>query len=50
MTPESRYLGKGGWRGEAHLGVNQELVCPYGLGFIDNGRCLPELRIAVATE
>ena len=50
MTPESRYMGKGGWRGKAQFGVNQELAFPVGLGFIENGKRLPVQRIEVAPE
>ena len=50
MTPESRYMGKGGWRGKAQFGVNQELAFPFGLGFIENGKRLPVQRVEVATE
>jgi branched-chain amino acid transport system substrate-binding protein len=51
MTPESRYLGKGGWRGKKQYGINQMLVFPGGLTFITNGKSrMRELRIEVASE
>jgi branched-chain amino acid transport system substrate-binding protein len=36
--PESRYLGKGGWRGKTMYGSNQALAFPIGMGFIVNGK------------
>jgi len=50
MTPESRYLGKGGWRGRKQYGCNQMLVFPGGLTFITNGKPDGQLRIEVASE
>jgi len=50
MTPESRYLGKGGWRGRAQYGSNQLLVVPGGLSFVTNGKADGEMRIEIASE
>jgi branched-chain amino acid transport system substrate-binding protein len=50
MTPESRYLGKGGWRGKAMYGVNQELAFPVGLGMVVDGKSLPWQVIQIPTE
>jgi len=44
MTPESRYFGKGGWRGKTQYGINQELAFPVGLGIYQDGK-----RIGVET-
>ena len=49
-TPESRYLGKGGWRGKAQYGVNQQLAFPIGMGVIANGKRQKDRRIAIASE
>ncbi|WP_244108837.1 ABC transporter substrate-binding protein [Burkholderia anthina] len=50
MTPESRYLGKGGWRGQAQYGINQQLAFPVGMGIIANGKKEVQRRIDVASE
>ncbi|WP_175817214.1 ABC transporter substrate-binding protein [Burkholderia diffusa] len=50
MTPESRYLGKGGWRGKTIYGVNQELAFPVGLGMVVDGKKLPVQRIDIPAE
>lgn len=50
MTPESRYLGKGGWRGKSIYGINQELAFPVGLGMIVDGMKLPVQRIDIPSE
>lgn len=44
MTPESRYFGTGGWRGQTFYGVNQELAFPVGLGIYADGE-----RVGVET-
>jgi NAD(P)-dependent dehydrogenase (short-subunit alcohol dehydrogenase family) len=49
-APESRYLGKGGWRGKTTYGINQQIVFPIAMGFIVNGKREPQKRIEVATE
>lgn len=49
-TPESRFMGKGGWRGKGQFGVNQELAFPVGMGLIVDGKRLPVQRIDVPTE
>jgi branched-chain amino acid transport system substrate-binding protein len=50
MTPESRYLGKGGWRGRKQYGSNQQLAFPSGLTFITNGKMDAQLRIEIPSE
>jgi branched-chain amino acid transport system substrate-binding protein len=49
-TPESRYLGKGAWRGKTMYGSNQQLAFPVGLGFIVNGKKEAQRRVEVAGE
>jgi branched-chain amino acid transport system substrate-binding protein len=49
-TPESRFMGKAGWRGKALYNINQELTFPTGMGIIVNGKKLPVMRIEVPTE
>jgi branched-chain amino acid transport system substrate-binding protein len=50
MTPESRYLGKAGWRGRAMYGVNQELSYPVGAGMVVDGRRLPVKTVEISAE
>ncbi len=50
LTPESRYFGKGGWRGKTIYGVNQELAFPVGLGVIENGKRMGVLRVEIPAE
>ena len=50
MTPESRYLGKGGWRGKAQYGINQQLAFPVGMGLIANGKKEQQRRIDIPSE
>ncbi len=50
LTPESRYLGKAGWRGKAQYGINQELSFPVGLSIIANGKPQPQLKLEIPTE
>ena len=50
VPPESRYLGKGGWRGKTMYGSNQQLAFPIGMGFIVNGKKEPVRRIEIAAE
>jgi branched-chain amino acid transport system substrate-binding protein len=49
-APESRYLGKGAWRGKTMYGSNQQLAFPVGMGFIVNGKKEPQRRVDVAGE
>lgn len=49
-TPESRFLGKGGWRGKAQFGVNQELAFPVGMGVIADGKRLGVTRVEIPSE
>jgi branched-chain amino acid transport system substrate-binding protein len=50
MTPESRYLGKAGWRGKAQFGINQEFSFPVGLNFISNGKMEKQLKLEIPAE
>ena len=50
MTPESRYMGKAGWRGKTLYGVNQELTFPIGLGMIVDGQMQPVQTVQIPTE
>ncbi|HSV82984.1 MAG TPA: ABC transporter substrate-binding protein [Ramlibacter sp.] len=49
-TPESRYLGKAGWRGKSIYGLNQELSFPVGLGLVVDGKKLPVKTINIPSE
>jgi branched-chain amino acid transport system substrate-binding protein len=48
--PESRYLGKGGWRCKTMYNSNQQLAFPIGMGFIVDGKKQPQQRIDVPAE
>jgi branched-chain amino acid transport system substrate-binding protein len=50
LTPESRYFGKGGWRGKTQYGINQELAFPVGMGVIADGKKVGVLRIELPAE
>jgi branched-chain amino acid transport system substrate-binding protein len=50
MTPESKYLGKGGWRGKTIYDINQELAFPVGLGLVVNGKQLGVQRVEIPSE
>jgi branched-chain amino acid transport system substrate-binding protein len=50
VPPESRYLGKGGWRGKTMYGSNQQLAFPIGMGFIANGKQEKQQRIEIPSE
>ena len=50
LTPESRYMGKAGWRGKTLYGINQELTFPTGMGMIVNGEKKPTTVIDIAAE
>jgi branched-chain amino acid transport system substrate-binding protein len=50
VPPESRYLGKGAWRGKTMYGSNQQLAFPVGLGFIVNGKKEPQRRVEIPGE
>jgi len=49
-TPESRYFGKGGWRGKAQYGINQELAFPIGMGVIQDGKRVGVQRVELPAE
>ena len=50
-TPESRYMGKAGWRGKSlYGGVNQELTFPVGLGLVVDGKKLPVKTVEIPAE
>jgi branched-chain amino acid transport system substrate-binding protein len=48
--PESRYLGKAGWRGKTMYKSNQQLAFPIGMGFIVNGKKEQIRRVDVSAE
>lgn len=48
--PDSRYLGKGAWRGKTMYGINQQVAFPVGLGIIANGKKATQLRVDVPGE
>jgi len=50
LSPESRYLGKEGWRGRTQFGINQELAFPVGLGIIVDGKNLGVTKIDIPSE
>ena len=50
FNPESRYMGKAGWRGKTLYGINQELTFPVGLGMVVDGKKLPVRTIEIAAE
>ncbi len=50
MTPESRYFGKGAWRGKTQYGVNQELAFPIGVGIIADGKNVGVKRVEIPGE
>ena len=49
-TPESRYMGKAGWRGKSLYGINQELTFPVGMGMVVDGKMVPIRTIEIPTE
>jgi branched-chain amino acid transport system substrate-binding protein len=49
-TPESRYFGKGGWRGKAQYGINQELAFPVGMGVIADHKLIGVKRVDIPAE
>lgn len=50
MTPESRYFGKGGWRGKTQYGINQELAFPVGLGIYQGGKRVGVETVPIPSE
>jgi branched-chain amino acid transport system substrate-binding protein len=50
MVPESRYLGKAGWRGKAQYGINQEFSFPVGFNYIQDGKLGPQMKIDIPAE
>lgn len=50
MTPESKYYGKGGWRGKAQFGINQELAFPVGMGLIKDGKREKSVSVPLPSE
>jgi branched-chain amino acid transport system substrate-binding protein len=50
VPPESRYLGKGAWRGKSMYGSNQQLAFPIGISFIVDGKKQPQQRVEVPGE
>ncbi len=50
LVPESRYVGKAGWRGKKQYGINQELSFPVAGNFIVDGKRAPQQKIDIPTE
>jgi branched-chain amino acid transport system substrate-binding protein len=50
MTPESRFMGKLGWRGKTIYGINQELAFPIGIGMVIDGKKMPSRVIEIPSE
>lgn len=50
MTPQSRYLGKVGWRGKAQDGIDRQLAFTVGMGLIVDGKEMPMTRLEVQAE
>ena len=50
MTPESRYRGKGAWRGKTLYGINQELAFPVAMGMVKDGKYDPMIRLDIPGE
>jgi len=50
LTPESRFMGKAGWRGTGQYDINQELTFPPGLGMIIDGKKQPTVVVEIAGE
>ena len=49
-APESRYLGRAGWRGKAQFGINQEFSFPVGLSFVTDGKLDGAIRLEIPAE
>jgi branched-chain amino acid transport system substrate-binding protein len=50
LTPESRYMGKAGWRGKTIYKINQELTFPPGIGMIIAGQKKPTTVVEIPAE
>lgn len=50
LTPNSTFLGAGGWRGKSQFGINQELTFAAGMGLIVDGKRLPVQRVDIPAE
>jgi branched-chain amino acid transport system substrate-binding protein len=50
LTPESRFMGKAGWRGKTIYGINQELTFPVGLGMVIGGKQLATRTVPIPAE
>jgi branched-chain amino acid transport system substrate-binding protein len=48
--PESRFMGKAGWRGKSIYGINQEVTWPVGLGLVVDGKKLPSQTVPIPAE
>lgn len=48
--PVSRYLGQGGWRGKKQYGINQQMAFAVGMGVVENGKWMPEVRLNIPSE
>lgn len=50
MTPDSRYLGKAGWRGKGQYGINQEFSFPVGFNYIQDGKVGAQVKLDIPAE
>ena len=50
LEPESRYLGKAPWRGQAQFGINQEMSFPVGVSYIQNGKLAGQDTLQIPGE
>lgn len=50
MTPDSRYLGKAGWRGMKQYGIDQQFSFPVSLNMISNGHLEPQVKVDIPSE
>lgn len=48
--PESRFMGKAGWRGKSIYGINQEVTFPVGLGLVIDGQKRSSLTVQIPAE
>jgi branched-chain amino acid transport system substrate-binding protein len=50
MAIEDPYLGKGAWSGKKFYGINQEVLFPFGMGMVVDGKLQPILRMEGTAE
>lgn len=44
LRVDDKYLGKGFWTGKSYFGIKQEIVFPFGIGMVVDGKMLPVQR------